>query len=170
MWVETRFIRYGFVRKVLQCSLARQARIIMTSMWDQSSNSYSGEVLTGLSTVDTNVDSRAGRGKFSVVMSNEVEHRNWIVEVSLQRMHGRTLFTGSVIDVKIWDIRNALSSPISEIAADTMTTMSVQDYAPLIAVGSHKQYIKILNTSKNVLSTIKYHDGFLGQRIGKSAV
>ena len=27
-------------------------------------------------------------------------------------------------------------SPISEIAADTMTTMSVQDYAPLIAVGS----------------------------------
>ena len=86
----------------------------------------------------------------------------------LQRMHGRTLFTGSVIgDVKIWDIRNALSSPISEIAADTMTTMSVQDYAPLIAVGSHKQYIKILNTSGNVLSTIKYHDGFLGQRIGQ---
>ena len=71
-------------------------------------------------------DSRAGEGNSAVVMSNEVEHRNWIVEVSLQRMHGRTLFTGSVIgDVKIWDIRNALSSPISEIAADTMTTMSV---------------------------------------------
>ena len=31
---------------------------------------------------------------------------------------------------------------------------------------SHNQYIKILNTYGAILSTIKYHDGFLGQRIG----
>ena len=157
-----------------KCSLTMQSGSTgkcitsMTSMWDQANNSFSGEVLTGFSDGAIRMfDSRAGEGNSAVVMSNEVEHRNWIVNVSLQRGHGRILFTGSVIgDIKTWDVRNALAAPIHAIEADTMTTMTVQDYAPLIATGSHKQYIKILNTSGAILSTIKYHDGFLGQRIG----
>lgn len=103
-------------------------------------------------------------------MSNANEHRNWIVNVSMQRGHMGALVTGSVLgDIKIWDIRNGLSTSVKTLDADkeyTMTTMAVQDYAPVIASGSHNQFIKILNTAGKILSVIRYHDGFLGQRIG----
>jgi hypothetical protein len=62
-------------------------------------------------------------------------------------------------------VRNALAAPIHAIEADTMTTMTVQDYAPLIATGSHKRYLDIKNIhtlrvisgSQPAANTKKYH-------------
>ena len=47
-----------------------------------------------------------------------------------------------------------------------MTALAVHDHAPVLASGSHNQFIKVFGMDGNTLSTIRYHDGFLGQRIG----
>jgi regulatory associated protein of mTOR len=49
---------------------------------------------------------------------------------------------------------------------DPLNTLSIHDYASVIATGSQKQFVKVLNTNGKSLNTIRYHDGFLGQRIG----
>jgi len=46
-----------------------------------------------------------------------------------------------------------------------MTALAVHNMAPLLAVGQ-EQRIKIMNFNGDSLSLIRYHDGFLGQRIG----
>jgi regulator-associated protein of mTOR len=143
----------------------------MTSLFDENRNSRAGEIVAGFADGSLRVyDERVGAAGSAIIMSNANEHRNWIVNVSMQRGHMGALVTGSVLgDIKIWDIRNGLSTSVKTLDADkeyTMTTMAVQDYAPVIASGSHNQFIKILNTAGKILSVIRYHDGFLGQRIG----
>ena len=44
-----------------------------------------------------------------------------------------------------------------------MTALAVHKYAPLLASGSHNQFIKVFNTQGETLNMIRYHDGFLGQ-------
>jgi regulator-associated protein of mTOR len=71
-------------------------------------------------------------------------------------------------DVKFWDPRNNASGSINTFVAhtNTMTALTVHDYAPLLATGSPTQKIKVSNFQGAELSMIRYHDGFLGQRIG----
>ena len=47
-----------------------------------------------------------------------------------------------------------------------LTSMVVHNNADMFAVGSAQQFIGVLNEKGEVLGTIKYHDGFMGQRIG----
>ena len=47
-----------------------------------------------------------------------------------------------------------------------MTAMAVHPCAPIIATGSYAQFIKVMTLDGIVLKTIKYHQGFMGQRIG----
>ena len=80
------------------------------------------------------------------------------------------LITGSVTgEIKFWDLR-AMNSSIKTIEAhgkgSPMTAMSVHDHAPIIASGSHNQFIKLFNIEGETLDMIRYHEGFLGQRIG----
>ena len=51
-------------------------------------------------------------------------------------------------------------------ANSTMTAMAAHTRVPVLATGSHAQYINILGHDGQTLNIIKYHDGFLGQRIG----
>ena len=54
-----------------------------------------------------------------------------------------------------------------EVHKSPLTAMAVHAAAPVIATGSHAQFIKILTLGGDQLgSIIKYHEGFLGQRIG----
>jgi WD40 repeat protein len=46
------------------------------------------------------------------------------------------------------------------------TALAVHEFAPVVASGSHNQFIKVMDTGGNLISMIRYHDGFLGQRIG----
>jgi len=68
-----------------------------------------------------------------------------------------------------WDIRN-MASPMRVIEtgrqSETMTAMAVHNYAPVFACGSHKQAIKVFDLEGKELNRIRYHEGFLGQRIG----
>ena len=68
---------------------------------------------------------------------------------------------------KIWDIRK-LSQPtrtVSCVKGDA-TAATVHSFLPLFAVGSTSQKVKVFNFEGEELSMIRYHDGFLGQRIG----
>ena len=47
-----------------------------------------------------------------------------------------------------------------------MTAAAVHPCAPILAMGSYAQFIKVMTLDGIVLKTIKYHQGFMGQRIG----
>ena len=104
------------------------------------------------------------------------------------------MVSGSVQgDVVFWDLRGRAPVSVFEVHRSPMTALSVHSYAPLFASGSHNQFIKVnflclpllvtcdrisilmltlvisaqvFDFNGDVLSTIRYHDGFLGQRIG----
>ncbi len=46
-----------------------------------------------------------------------------------------------------------------------MTALAMHDSAPIFATASRNQNVQVYNLQGNRLSSIRYHDGFLGQRI-----
>jgi len=98
------------------------------------------------------------------------EHYGYVVDVHMDRVGGdpsSRLVSGSVHgDIKIWDLGMRASVSTIEAHKEPMTAMAVHDYAPVIASGSQNQFVKIFSLQGELLSTIRYHDGFLGQRIG----
>lgn len=95
------------------------------------------------------------------------EHTSWIVQ-SFLRADTQEVITGSVRgSVKFWDIRTMRTHKTLEVQKSPLTAFTVHNCAPLIATGSHAQFIKILTLGGEQLGNIiKYYDGFLGQRIG----
>lgn len=103
---------------------------------------------------------------------------SYIVDVQMPLSSEHTLYTAStdgpivVWDIRMRSIKQRLAWDASGRAAakkqhrNPISSLAVHDYAPVVAVGSQYQYIKVLNNSGDKLSTIKFHDGFLGQRIG----
>eukprot|EP00658_Telonema_sp_P-2_P040039 TRINITY_DN2864_c0_g2_i2.p1 TRINITY_DN2864_c0_g2~~TRINITY_DN2864_c0_g2_i2.p1 ORF type:complete len:487 (-),score=129.56 TRINITY_DN2864_c0_g2_i2:249-1709(-) len=67
-----------------------------------------------------------------------------------------------------WDSRN-LKEPIRKFqtsSASSLTAMSAHNYASVLACGFQEQMIKIFDHSGKDLNRIKYHEGYVGQRIG----
>ncbi|XP_014681197.1 PREDICTED: regulatory-associated protein of mTOR-like [Priapulus caudatus] len=94
------------------------------------------------------------------------EHSGWVVSVHLQRRGDGKIISSSVGgDVKIWDPRFS-ESVMTIRAAQGLTAMDMHAHADVMACGSVNQNISIYNMMGDCLSTIKYHDGFMGQRIG----
>mmetsp|Transcript_15197 Transcript_15197/g.25231 ORF Transcript_15197/g.25231 Transcript_15197/m.25231 type:complete len:103 (-) Transcript_15197:50-358(-) len=50
-----------------------------------------------------------------------------------------------------------------------LTSLTVHNCAPIMATGSHAQFIKILTLGGDQLGMIRHHEGFMGQRIGPVA-
>eukprot|EP01135_Chromosphaera_perkinsii_P005237 Nk52_evm6s327 gene=Nk52_evmTU6s327 len=95
------------------------------------------------------------------------EHGGWVVNLHLQKGGCRELISASVTgEIKFWDPRFTSSVKTIQSNTDNLTALAVHDYAPAIACGSHNQYISNYNLDGDLLGTIRYHDGFLGQRIG----
>ena len=89
--------------------------------------------------------------------------------LSVHRVKSESLIVAGTVDgdVKIWDVRKASQSLRTLVGMKgAMSSLSVHDYVPLIACGSTAQKIKVYNFDGEELSMIRYHDGFLGQRIG----
>ena len=100
-----------------------------------------------------------------------LHHRHRVVKVHLQRggaMDGRLVSADMKGDVLLSDIRMNRDVMHSIQAHQTrpLNAMAVHDYSPLLATGSHKQFIKILDMKGQTLNEIRYHEGFLGQRVG----
>ena len=70
-------------------------------------------------------------------------------------------------DLKFLDMRKS-SAPYLEIDAHKghLTSLTAHRHAPVIATGSGKQLIKNFSTNGEQLSMVRYHNSFLGQRIG----
>jgi len=113
-------------------------------------------------------DRRAAAVRFQLASSFQ-EHKGWVVNVAMQPLQDHQIIsTASSGDIKFWDLRNPKSSTHTIIAhpQPVVTTASVHNYAPIIAVGSQDQRVRVLSFQGDEVALIRYHDGFLGQRIG----
>ncbi|XP_055346858.1 regulatory-associated protein of mTOR-like [Paramacrobiotus metropolitanus] len=76
------------------------------------------------------------------------------------------IYSGSADgDVKVWDARvpNQVSS---NKTIPGMTAMDVHEKAEVFACGSNGQSLNVYNFLGSQLSSVKYYEGFMGQRIG----
>ena len=95
------------------------------------------------------------------------EHTTWVVSADFS-INTNEIVTGSVRGtVKVWDLRTMRSLKTLEVHKSPLTALAVHKKAPIMATGSHAQFIKLLTMNgEQIGDIIKYHDGFLGQRIG----
>lgn len=95
------------------------------------------------------------------------EHSGWVVNVMLQnKQNFGQIISGSVAgDIRFWDLRR-VNSLKSIPPAHGMTAMAIHPQLDLIACGAASQFISVFNQNGENISTIKYHDGFMGHRIG----
>lgn len=94
------------------------------------------------------------------------EHKQWITGVHLQRGGQRELVSGCRDgEVKLWDIRMDKSVKTIQATQDHLKTLSVHEHAPVLAVGTQRHQVKILNlnTGRSV-SQWEPYSGFLGNR------
>eukprot|EP00005_Dracoamoeba_jomungandri_P001709 CAMPEP_0174254418 /NCGR_PEP_ID=MMETSP0439-20130205/3738_1 /TAXON_ID=0 /ORGANISM="Stereomyxa ramosa, Strain Chinc5" /LENGTH=1175 /DNA_ID=CAMNT_0015335983 /DNA_START=131 /DNA_END=3658 /DNA_ORIENTATION=- len=94
------------------------------------------------------------------------EHKNWVVSIGTIN-GGSQMISGSLSgEVKFWDKRKSGSLKTISIMSSGMTAFAVHPYTPIFASGSQNQKIKVMDFEGNQLNLIRYHEGFLGQRIG----
>jgi len=96
------------------------------------------------------------------------EHGSWVVSTQMVcKSAGTDLISASVSGtVKFWDVRKLRSYDTVEVLRSPLTALASHQCAPIMACGSQAQLIKIMSTSGDQLGVIRYHEGFMGQRIG----
>jgi len=125
---------------------------------------FAGFADGSIAVFDERVQSNGGR------VHQARDHSAWVVSAHM-RPDAHEVITSSVRgSVKFWDIRALRTYKTLDVQKSALTSMSVHNCAPVIATGSHAQFIKILTFGGEQLGNIiKYHDGFLGQRVGPIA-
>ncbi|XP_049335546.1 regulatory-associated protein of mTOR isoform X6 [Astyanax mexicanus] len=94
------------------------------------------------------------------------EHGAWVVKAHLQRETDGHIISVSVNgDVRFFDPRTPDSINILQTVKG-LTALDIHPQANLFACGSMNQFIAVYNSNGDVISNIKYYDGFMGQRIG----
>jgi regulator-associated protein of mTOR len=53
-----------------------------------------------------------------------------------------------------------------EVKDKKISTMNLHSFAPVVAFAADSPKVTVMNTKGETLHHIKYHDGFLAQRIG----
>ncbi|BFZ17584.1 hypothetical protein BsWGS_20619 [Bradybaena similaris] len=97
------------------------------------------------------------------------EHNSWVLKVHLQRgSEGKIVSACCDGDIRFWDPRftdsvRVYSTPTS------LSSVDIHPRADIIACGSTNQCMTAYSPHGTVLSTVKYHEGFLGQRIGNAS-
>lgn len=110
---------------------------------------------------DERVNSNGGRVHFSHT------HGTWINHAHIRADVPEVLIGSVRGTVKFWDLRTMRTYKTLEVQKSPLTSLAVHNCAPIMATGSHAQFIKILTLGGEQLGNIiKYYDGFLGQRIG----
>jgi len=96
------------------------------------------------------------------------EHSSWIVSACLTGYSSRPEVVSGSMDgeIKTWDLR--LSSSLRTYTAQRrpMTALSVHPTIPMLATGSHAQFIKVMTLDGDTLQVIRYHEALAGHRIG----
>ena len=101
------------------------------------------------------------------------EHDHWIVNVCFTNYgSSNEVVSGSIYgDVKFWDMRNLRSSvDTQEIQRSPMTAFVSHPRIPLLASGSHANYVKLFTPDGDVLQVIRNHNGRAGRKIGPISI
>ncbi|XP_030064455.1 regulatory-associated protein of mTOR [Microcaecilia unicolor] len=94
------------------------------------------------------------------------EHMAWVVKAHLQKHSDGNIISVSVNgDVRFFDPRMPESLSVLQIVKG-LTALDIHPQANLFACGSMNQFIAVYNGNGELISNIKYYDGFMGQRIG----
>ncbi|XP_044734524.1 regulatory-associated protein of mTOR [Chrysoperla carnea] len=92
------------------------------------------------------------------------EHTAWVLGVYLR--HNEKLISGSLGgDVRIFDIRKNMSLTTCQ-TTQGMTAMSVHKTADTFSCGSVNQHIGVYRLTGEIMNVIRFHEGFMGPRIG----
>eukprot|EP01006_Ploeotia_vitrea_P036730 TRINITY_DN66046_c3_g1_i1.p2 TRINITY_DN66046_c3_g1~~TRINITY_DN66046_c3_g1_i1.p2 ORF type:complete len:470 (-),score=242.51 TRINITY_DN66046_c3_g1_i1:104-1513(-) len=99
------------------------------------------------------------------------KHRSRVIKLDLQRggiEGGRVVSASSRGLVMMTDLRMSSESVKKLVAHQhhSLDSMAIHNYAPIVATGSHNQFFKVFDMDGTTLNIIRYHEGFLGQRIG----
>lgn len=105
------------------------------------------------------------RPRFKPTVYNE--HKSWVVNAAFTGYADRfELLTGTLAgEIKFWDLRMSASTKTLEVQRSTMTTLAVHQKIPIIATGSHAQFIKILTLDGDTMQVIRYHEKIANHRI-----
>jgi WD40 repeat protein len=100
--------------------------------------------------------------------SQLLEHKSWIVDTCFTSYGSRSeIISGSVAgDIRAWDLRMPQSTRAILAQRSPMTAFSVHRKIPMVATGSHAQFIKILTLEGEALQVIRFHEELPGHRIG----
>lgn len=94
------------------------------------------------------------------------EHGAWVVKAHLQKETDGHVISVSVNgDVRFFEPRMPDSINVLQTVKG-LTALDIHPQANLFACGSMNQFIAVYNSNGDVISNIKYYDGFMGQRIG----
>lgn len=70
-------------------------------------------------------------------------------------------------DVRIWDPRFMKSVRNISVSPSSVNACEIHPRSPLLACASPQHAIRVYNLETDeMLNNIRYHDGFMGQRIG----
>jgi WD40 repeat protein len=96
------------------------------------------------------------------------EHTGWVVATAFTGYAGRhELVSGTVSGtIKSWDLRMSGSLRTVEIQRSPMTALAVHSNIPLLASGSHAQFIKLVTLDGDPLQVLRYHEKMANHRIG----
>ncbi len=96
-----------------------------------------------------------------------VDNGSWIVSACTRHDLPQVITASIKGSVRFWDVRTMRVFKTIEVFKQPLTALAVHRCLPIMATGSHAQIIKIFTMGGDQLGgDIKYHDGFLGQRIG----
>ncbi|KAF1324552.1 Regulatory-associated protein of mtor, partial [Globisporangium splendens] len=145
-------------------SLPTQTDSCITSM--TSDETTGGTLVAGFGDGTLRLFDARSHPEYAVKMTMK-EHTSWVVQTHVYAGKNEML-SGSVSgELKFWDLRYPRTSVKSlEAHRSPMTALAVHDYAPIFASGSHNQFIKVFKSDGEQLALIRYHEGFLGERIG----
>lgn len=95
------------------------------------------------------------------------EHPTWVVKAyTLQSFPNRVASASTQGDIKLWDLRTNESLKTIN-AQQGLTAIDAHQHSELLACGSVQQFVAVYNHNGDIISTIKYHEGFMSQRIGQ---
>ncbi|PRP73403.1 regulatory-associated protein of mTOR-like [Planoprotostelium fungivorum] len=131
-----------------------------------TSNSDTGAVIAGFGDGSIRVYDARTPGRYGTVMTLS-EHREWVLGVEMRGSSKRVISGSTAGDVRFWDMSQPVSSSKNfHPFTSNMSAIAVHRHTPVLACGSSSQKIKIYNFNGEEMNEIRYHDGFLGQRIG----
>ena len=96
------------------------------------------------------------------------EHKSWVVSTAFTNYANKyEIISGTLSgEVKAWDLRMSSSIRTVEVQRSVMTALAVHPRIPIMATGSHAQFIKLQTPDGDFLQVLRYHEKMANHRIG----